>query len=313
MKPHSMNFVALMVLLAGFAGSVLSLNRVESVRGRHATLEEVLYIPSGTALKRMSLGYSGVLADVYWTRAVQYYGRKLTEVRENQEPNPEPPRYDLLYPLLDITTDLDPHLMVAYEFGSVFLSQAPPEGAGQPDKAVALVEKGIRANPDYWRLYFTLGFIHYEDRKDYKAAEQAFAKGSENPKALEWMKTLAATMAARANDPATAIDIWKHVAETTEDSAVRQSAAEHIDSIRVDQAVSQLERQVLAFLQRTGSLPASWQDLIRERLLPGFPLDSTGKPFKLMPDGSVRVEDPSSFPFATRGLPPGWKKFPRLH
>jgi len=29
-------------------------------------------------------------------------------------------RYDLLYPLLDITTDLDPHLIVAYEFGSCF-------------------------------------------------------------------------------------------------------------------------------------------------------------------------------------------------
>lgn len=310
MKPRSTTSVALILLIAAFAGSVIALNRVESVRGRQATLEEVLYIPSGKTLKRMSLGYSGVLADIYWTRAVQYYGSKLVEVRESQRP--ELPRYDLLYPLLDITTDLDPRLIVAYEFGSVFLSQPPPEGAGQPQKAVALVEKGIRANPDYWRLYFTLGFIHWDDRKDFKAAEQAFAKGSENPKALVWMKTLAATMAARANDPGTAIDIWKHLAETTEDNTVQKNAAEHIASIRVDQAVSQLESQVLAFLRRTGHLPASWQDLVHEGLIPGFPLDPTGKPFKLMPDGSVRVEEPRSFPFATKGMPPGWKKFPKL-
>src|SRR5215471_19540492 len=105
------------LLVAAFVGSVFSLNGVEAARGNQATLEEILYIPSAKALKRMSLGYSGVLADIYWTRAVQYYGRRLGTRRQDQ-------RYDLLYPLLypllDITTDLDPHLIVAYQFGSFF-------------------------------------------------------------------------------------------------------------------------------------------------------------------------------------------------
>src|SRR5215469_6606361 len=188
-----------LLLIAAFAGSVVSLNGAEAARGEQATLEDILYIPSSKALRRMSLGYSGVLADIYWTRAVQYYGRKLATRRPDL-------RYDLLYPLLDITTDLDPHLIVAYEFGSIFLSQRPPVGGGQPDKAVALLEKGIRANPDYWRLYFDLGFVHYFDRKDPKAAQQAFARGSENPKAFTWMKALAASMAERANDPQTALN-----------------------------------------------------------------------------------------------------------
>src|SRR5579872_3475646 len=121
------NIVALLLLIAAFAGSVIALKRVEGIRGKQATLEEVLYVPSGKTLKQLSLGYSGVLADIYWTRAVQYYGQKLATRRPDL-------RYDLLYPLLDITTDLDPHLIVVYEFGSVFLSQRPPVGAGQPDK-----------------------------------------------------------------------------------------------------------------------------------------------------------------------------------
>jgi len=70
-------------------------------------------------------------------------------------------------PLLEITTTLDPHLIVAYEFGSIFVAQQPPEGAGQPDTAVALVERGIRQNPGEWRLYYHLGFIHYLERHDY--------------------------------------------------------------------------------------------------------------------------------------------------
>jgi tetratricopeptide (TPR) repeat protein len=287
------------VLVVAFAISTIALHKVERVRGKQATLEEILYIPSSKVLKRMSLGYSGVLADIYWTRAVQYYGERMQT---------EEPRYDLLYPLLDITTDLDPHLIVAYEFGSVFLSQKPPVGAGQPDKAVALVEKGIRANPDYWRLYFTLGFIHFWDRKDYKAAQQAFEKGSENPKALYWMKVMAANMAQRANDANTAILIWKGVYETVEDKMVKQNAIQHIAALRVDQEVPELERRVAIFRQKTGHLPSNWYDLVREGLLRGVPADPTGHAYKLMPDGSVQVEDPESLPFIIQGLPPGWKK-----
>ncbi|HLJ28068.1 MAG TPA: tetratricopeptide repeat protein [Candidatus Angelobacter sp.] len=301
------NIVALLLLIAAFAGSVIALKRVEGIRGKQATLEEVLYVPSGKTLKQLSLGYSGLLADIYWTRAVQYYGQRLMGAKE------EVPRYDLLYPLLDITTDLDPHLIVAYEFGSVFLSQQPPVGAGQPDKAVTLLEKGIRANPDYWRLYFTLGFVQYIDRHDYKAAQQAFEKGSENPKALYWMKVMAARMAERANDPNTAIYLWTHIYESVEDKMVRDNALQHIAAAHVDVDVPELERRIMMFQQKSGHLPATWQELVRDGLLGGVPLDPTNRPYKLMEDGRVQVEDPDSLPFITHGLPPGWKKSTKPH
>lgn len=301
MKPRQINYAALLLLIVAFVGSVIALNRVEKVRGKQATLQEVLYIPSGKALKHLSLGYSGILADIYWTRAVQYYGGKVEERDEN-------PRYDLLYPLLDITTDLDPHLIVAYEFGSVFLSQPTPVGAGEPEKAVALVEKGIRANPDYWRLYFTLGFIQYLDRHDYKAAQQAFEKGSENPKALYWMKGMAARMAEKANDPNTAIYLWSRIYESVEDKMVRENALQHIAAAHVDLDVAELDRRIELFQQRNGHPPERWQDLVREGLLQGIPLDPTNRPYRLIANGTVEVEDPESLPFITRGLPPGWKK-----
>lgn len=288
--------IAVAVLIAAFAGSVLILNQIEGVRGKQATLEEVLYIPSGRGLKRMSLGYSGVLADIYWTRAVQYYGRRLG----NHDANV---RYDLLYPLLDITTDLDPHLLIAYEFGSIFLAQKPPVGAGKPDKAVELVEKGIRANPDNWRLYFTLAFTHYFDRKDYKAAALAFQRGSERPGGPVWMKGMAATMAQRANDPETSLYLWTQLYQSTDDKLVRQNAQQHMIAIRVDREVLELERRVTIYLQRNGHLPSNWYDLVRDRLLGRIPFDPTDRPYKLMPDGSVQVENPDDLPFITQGLP----------
>ncbi len=77
------------VLVVCLLGSVLSLRRVDKVR-TGATLQEVLYISSPKLLKHLSLGYDGLLADVYWTRAVQYFGERLTKGSEH---------FDLLAPL----------------------------------------------------------------------------------------------------------------------------------------------------------------------------------------------------------------------
>ncbi len=286
-RPHSsIARIAWPVLVVCLAGSMFALHTIDNSRGPEATLQDVLYLPSSKVLKRLSLGYSGLLADIYWTRAVQYFGSR--HIRHATH-------YDTLYPLLDIATDLDPHIIVAYEFGSIFLSQDPPEGAGQPDKAVALIEKGIRENPTYWRLYFSLGFVHYVDRHDPAAAEKAFLKGSEIPGALPWMKVMAARMAEHSNNPTTALALWQTIYQTTADKDVRYTAELHLRSVKADIDITRLKREVQAYRNQTGSLPASWADLVRARLLPGIPVDPTGQPYKLYPDGSVNVADPSSF------------------
>jgi tetratricopeptide (TPR) repeat protein len=286
MKRNLTTTFAAMLLVVLFAGSVLTSRKVETLRGKEATLEEILYLPSGKMLKRMSLGYSNLLADIYWTRAVQYFGNKHEQ---------HSTRYDLLAPLLEITTDLDPHLIPAYQTGSIFLSF--PEGARQPDKAVALLEKGIRENPEYWRLYFTLGFIHYMDRRDYKAAEDAFREGSEVPGALGWMKVMTARMAEHSGDIGTAMALWKGIYDANTAKEVRANAADHLVSLQADADIEELERRVQYFREKTRALPSRWSDLVRAGLLRGIPQDPTGAPYELMADGTVQVKDRSKFPF----------------
>jgi tetratricopeptide (TPR) repeat protein len=296
---YTVHVVASILVLAMGAGSVLALRKVEVARGKEATLEEVIYLPSGKALKRMSLGYSSLLADIYWTRAVQYFGAKFQHRSQ---------RYDLLDPLLEITTDLDPRLIPAYQNGAILLSMKPPGGAGQPDKGVSLLEKGIRANPEFWRMYFTLGFVHYMDRKDYKAAKEAFEKGSEVPGAMPWMKVMAASMAERAEEPTTAINLWQGVYQMTKEDSVRDSALKHIASLQADMVMEEIESRMQSYRQQTGSPPARWSDLSQAHLLKGIPVDSfdipvdpTGARFKLMAGGTVQVEDPKQFPFLGEG------------
>lgn len=290
-----MNNIRLVIITAIMAlalgGAVAASWETSQLESKQSSADEMLYFVSGKTLKRFSLGYSSLLANIYWTRAVQYFGAKhLTHAR----------RYDLLYPLLNITTDLDPHLMVAYQNGAIFLSAAPPGGAGQPDKAVALIEKGIRNNPEFWRLYFTLGFIHYMDRKDYKSAQQAFERGSEVPGALPWMKVMAATMAQHAGERSTALAIWSRLYESTQDPGIRQNAVQHLRALGAEMQMDQLEERIRLFREKTGRLPASWVDLMHAKLLSGVPLDPTGKPYKLMPDGRVEVQDPGAFPYLNR-------------
>jgi hypothetical protein len=289
-------FAASVLLAACLLGSVLLLRRLDQVRPA-ATLEEVLYVSSPKTLKRMSLGYNGLLADVYWTRAVQYFGGKHQAGAAH---------YDLLAPLLEITTALDPQLIVAYQYGSNFLSAKPPNGAGMPRRAIDLVEYGIRNNPNEWRLYYELGFIHYMELKDYAGAADAFARGSRVPNAHPWLKVLAAQMAEHAGDLATARMMWSTTYQTTQDKMIRANAAAHLRALKVDEDVSALEALVANYQQKTGHLPAGFRDLIGAGLLRGIPADPFGRAYLLMPDGSVEVSLPDDFPFIQKGVPLGY-------
>jgi tetratricopeptide (TPR) repeat protein len=292
--------VASSLLLLSLAVSVLLLRRLDQVRSQ-ATLEEVLYFNSPNVVKRLSLGYDGLLGDIYWTRAVQYFGsRHVTKTTD----------YKLLAPLLEITTALDPKLMVAYEFGASFLGPKPPEGAGQPDQAIALLEGGIRNNPDDWKLYYDLGFIYYMDLKDYTRASEAFERGTHVPKAHPFLRVMAAQMAQHAGEIQTARMLWQATYATTKDDMIRQNAVAHLRALAVDEGVTELEKRVAAYAEKTGRLPSSFNQLVDAGMLKGVPLDPDGQPYKLMADGRIELRNPEDFSFAEKGLPPGYKPGP---
>ena len=297
MNSRRTTIVACVLLLAMLAGSVLTLGRVDRLRSK-AGLQEVLYFSSPKVLKRLSLGYEGLMADIYWTRAVQYFGRRHRQRAEE---------YKLLAPLLEITTSLDPHLVIAYQFGANFLSAKPPNGAGMPERAVELVESGIRANPEEWRLYYNLGFIYYLELHDYGKAAEAFERGSKIPHAHPFLKVMAANMAQHAGETEMARMLWITTFESTQDRQIKFNAVAHLRALRVDDDVSGLEKLADQYRQRTGRWPASFAELVSAGMLGGLPADPTGRAYRLMPDGRVEVRNPEELPFITKGVPPGYQ------
>ncbi|HTK95259.1 MAG TPA: hypothetical protein VL382_06440 [Terriglobales bacterium] len=292
---RSITFAFAVLLVVCLLGQAATVHRLDQMRPEK-TLEEVLYVPSAKVLQRLSLGYNGLLADIYWTRAVQYFGTRLSSRTKST-------RYDLLYPLLDITTDLDRNLIPAYEFGASFLTQTPPLGAGQADNAVKLLKKGVAANPEQWRLYFDLGFVYYLNLKDYAAAADAFRQAGSMPGGNPNVLPMAAASAQLGGDPRVARALWQLTYDQASQDLVRKNAQAHVRSMDLDDAVPYLESKVAQFRAQHGRNPAGWMEMARAGVLPGVPKDPAGDFYRLTADGHVLVQHPDKFPFATRGIP----------
>jgi tetratricopeptide (TPR) repeat protein len=273
------------VLPLGLAGIWRLQHSIDGQRGTLSQERDDILLRSGKLMKLMSLEYAPLMADIYWTRVVQYYGNKHSQGKTNLE---------LLWPLLDITTTLDPNLLVAYRFGAVFLAQAAPAGAGRPDLAVELIKRGIEANPDYWRLYEDLGFVYYFDLKDYKKASEAFLEGSKKPNAQVWMKVMAAHIAAEGESFSTSFFLWTDIFESASDPSVKKNALIQLQLLKAKEECKQLDELADEYQKRNGKRPTHMAELIRAGLLRGVPKDPAGFAYVFGENGKaeLNVESP---------------------
>lgn len=272
--------VATPVLFAVIVGLQLRIDAAS--RAVAQDKDELLF--TAPQLKKLSLGYDSLLADIYWTRVVQYYGERVRKPGAT---------FDLLWPLLDAATTLDPKLLVAYRFGAVFLSEPPPRGPGRPDLAVDLVQRGIAANPEEWRLYADLGFIYYMRMSDYQKAADAFLEGSKNPKAYVWMKVMAARIAETGKALETSRMVWDEVYSTTTDDLVRRNAKKHLQALDAQIGLKHLNESSEDYWRKFGRYPATIQELRDAGLVGGSLKDPAGYPYVMGPDGVPQL-DPRS-------------------
>jgi len=127
-----------------------------------------------------------------------------------------------------------------------------PAGAGRPDLAMQLIQRGIQANPDYWRLYEDLGFVYYFDLKDYQKASDAFLEGSKKPNALLWMKVMAAKVAAEGESFATSMFLWKDIYDSAPDPSVKKNALQHLQLLKVKEDCKQIDALADEYVKRYG-------------------------------------------------------------
>jgi hypothetical protein len=295
-------FVAAVALVAGLMAAAV---RVQAERERRyppaVEMEQTLYTTSGPLVRRLSLGHTALAADVYWIRALQHYGgikRRLAA----ESLALSPPRalvadpsvdYPLLFPLLDLTTTLDPRFNVAYRFGAIFLAEPFPSGPGRTDLAILLLEKGLRERPDKWEYMQDIGFVHYWYRQDYRAAAQWFGAASQVQGAPWWLRSLAATTLAQGGDRRSSRQMWTAIAESAEVDWLRQDAERRLLQLRALDEVDALASQVSAFLGRAPRSDVTWAALVGARAVPGVMLDPSGTPYEVTAEGTVQLSKSS--------------------
>lgn len=258
-------------VVVGLAAAAGVLRASESRYRPDPSPKRLLYLRSGESARRAMLSFKAIAADVYWIRAIQHYGRDKKSDRVEG-------RFELLQPLLDLTTTLDPHFNIAYRYGAVFLSFTPPNGPGRADQAIDLLMKGLRHNPLRWQFAHDIGFVHYFYTHDYAEAARWFGRAADMPRAPEWVRSLAASTSLRGGDFDGADAIFSELAKSSE-QAVRQVGERGQLQIRALRAIDQLNAMVVKFHQHAGRYPGGWDDLIRAGMLQGIPQDDTGAPF----------------------------------
>ncbi|MCK4549613.1 MAG: hypothetical protein KAU49_05570 [Candidatus Krumholzibacteria bacterium] len=196
------------------ASIIAAANMIEPVLEGKAK-NEISYLPSSEFMKMASLGYRDLAADLYWFRAVQYYGGY--RLSQND--------IHLFNHLAEMITDLDPHFIGAYKLSALVIT----EDLGNFAAAKNLMEKGLRHNPDDYWLTFEMGFLHFLEGRDYRESEKYFRVAATLPNSDgNRAARFAADAASKGGNVEASIVLWNEMAENGDNKYIRDLAERYI-------------------------------------------------------------------------------------
>jgi len=280
------NLNSVELILVGFiAAGLLCVVLLTRFMDQHRPLpdqsvqEESLYLNGQTA-RHISLGFNGLVADWYWMLSLQYVGGKILKRPGNISfDNLGSLNLELLAPLLDAATTLDPHFLEPYQYAAIVLP------AVNVDEAIRITRKGIEANPSEWRLYQYLGYIYWQ-KGDYKTASAVYGAGAQNPAAPPWMLAMKARMTAEGGSRETAREIYTRMFSESPDPNVKKMARARLLQLASMDQKDLLAKVLSAYINKTGSCPRNWQAIAPTLSALKFALDRTGTPM-----------DPAGYPY----------------
>ena len=251
----------LLLLIVNFA------YRVDLKKSAHRFIGELMYFPSGQAVRALSMGFYAALADLIWLRFVQYYGEhRLTDSK-----------YDLMYHILDILTTLDPYFAHAYTLGSLMLTH----DANRPDRARALLKKGMIAMPEDWRIPFVYGFIHYVFTIDYRVAEAYFRISAQKPNAPDMPRFWAGYMLSeKLGDLETALALWIYFYQTSDNPEEKAIAEIKIKETQMELDIQFLSKKVEEFTKKFGYQPFYLKELVTHGTIDAIPPEPHGEDYR---------------------------------
>jgi len=260
-------FIAVVLLAAlacGWAGA-----RLESVTDDSAGEQELLLLPNGKHLKVASLGQAPVLADLIYLWAIQYYSSYEREDRF---------RY-VEHVFGSVISELDPHYIDAYWMGALILIVE----ARDIDGGLALLDKGIAANPDNWLLPYLAGWETYHVER-YDRAEEYFAMAEAIPGAPPYVRRTRIGMAAAKGDHRRAYAMWLGVLQDAgSDAGTIDIAERQLRHLKIKIDIQEIAVWVEKFRSENDRWPRSLNELVITGYSDALPIDPLGRPYAFDP------------------------------
>ena len=262
---------------------------IDGAAASDSSTDEMLYLSSGKTIRKMSLGLEGLAADIYWIRTLQYFGRKLIDsgkpLNAGSTADIDMP---LLAPLLNIVVTLDPNHLPAYRFGAIFLPERDMLAA------IALLEKGIRENPNEWRLYQDIAYIHWqlgnaarlEDRPAfYATAADWYDRGGQIEGARWWMRDLGGLMRIKGGSREAARAIYTGYL-TSDEKTISAQAVGRLKQLRSLDELDVINSVLAKWKEANGACPSDLRAMAPALRSVNIKLDETSVPV-----------DPDGFPY----------------
>lgn len=176
----------------------------------------LLSVPPTAAVKLGSMGFRNLAADLLYLRFVGYWGYQLTHGRN----------FHNLFPLLSTILDLDPRFFAAYDMGALALGDA-----GEPMKAVELLEKGAKRDPQNWWFPYRAGMTLFFFSEDYMLAAKYFERAALLPGAPPEAGYFAARMYERSERKELAVATWHAIYRRADNPSVREVAKRALEKL----------------------------------------------------------------------------------
>jgi tetratricopeptide (TPR) repeat protein len=283
-------FLIILILVIGFGGIFVLSRALETLKPQPSAsaVDDDLYF-SANELAAVGHDFRGLIADWYWINSLQYLGGKIVASNESNKKvdindlKPLNPR--LLYPMLDTAATLDPQFLTVYSYGAAVLPAIDNE------QAIKLLEKGIAANPDQWRLYNNLGYIYWQT-KNYPKAAEIYAEGSTKKDAPVWMKQISASMQAQGGDRNFALQVYRQMYETAEDEQTKNFAKLRYDRVIALNQLDIINSALQNFKQNSNRCANSFSEILQK-----LNEESGTKKIEFQLDNSRNLVDPTGKPY----------------
>jgi len=225
--------------------------------------KELLYLPSGKHLRVTSLGHTGLMADMIYIWAIQYYSNY---DRDNR-------RQYVEHIFNNVITELDPNYIDAYWMGSLILILEIQD----VDAGLAMLKRGVDRNPDSWLLAYLAGWECYHAKR-FECAEEYFQKASSVPNAPTAVKRMHAGVLGKRGGVEGALQVWEEILEDPDSDELSIRIAERkVSELIALRDTAALQALVKRFQIENGRFPAMLGELVQRAYIRELPRHIDGR------------------------------------